>query len=69
MPYRCKLRNGKKITIDTASNAPDKGDVLYYEEPMVKGTVVIPKEFLNDIKVLCDTRRGILTDETLIGTE
>jgi len=43
VPYKCKLRNGKEITIDTASNAPDKGESLYYEEPMVKGTIVIPK--------------------------
>lgn len=31
VPYRCKLRaTGKVITIDTANQAPDKGDVLYY---------------------------------------
>jgi translation elongation factor EF-4 len=68
VPYKCKLRNkGKEIIIDTAINAPDKGDVAYYEEPMVKGTIVIPKEFVSDIKILCNTRRGTLLEETIIG--
>lgn len=35
---------------------------------MVKGTIVIPKEYIGDIKILCDTRRGTPLEETLIGT-
>lgn len=54
----------KIIDIESAADAPGKDRVEYFEEPMVKGTLVFPREYIQDIKTLCEERRGIFIDET-----
>lgn len=39
-------------------DAPSKGEVDYYEEPMILATIVLPKEYILPIKSLCEDKRG-----------
>ena len=66
VPYRCHLREGKMVEVSSAADAPDRGLVSYYEEPMTKGNLVFPKEFFRDMCDLVAEHRGKITEETLI---
>ena len=39
--------------------APDPGTVVYYEEPMVEATILLPKEYMTPVINLCIERRGV----------
>ena len=58
VPYKCKLKNGKMLEIESALDAPPKSEVDYFEEPIVTATIVLPNEYLAEVKVLCENKRG-----------
>lgn len=66
VPYRVKLRNGNISDIENAALAPEGSDVLHYEEPVARATIMCPKEYIKNIIRLCQDRRGILIDTKLI---
>ncbi|XP_055378619.1 translation factor waclaw, mitochondrial isoform X1 [Condylostylus longicornis] len=65
--YRLKLRNPKLIKsygsdlieISNASLFPNPMDVDEYFEPLVRGTIITPSEYLGKIISLCVERRGV----------
>ncbi|MBO4326475.1 MAG: elongation factor 4 [Clostridia bacterium] len=56
--YHIFLTNGEKITLDNPSNFPDPATIEHIEEPMVKATIMTPKEYVGNIMELCNDRRG-----------
>ncbi len=57
--YKVFLTNGDKITLDNPSNFPDPATIEHIEEPMVKATIMTPKEYVGNIMELCNDRRGV----------
>lgn len=47
-----------KLTITNASNMPSPQIIKTYYEPMVKGTIITPDQFLSAITALCMERRS-----------
>ncbi len=56
--YKIFLTNGEMITLDNPSNFPDPATIEHIEEPMVKATIMTPKEYVGNIMELCNDRRG-----------
>ncbi len=56
--YNVYLTNGEKLILDNPSNYPDPATIEHIEEPMVKATVMTPKEYVGNIMELCTDRRG-----------
>jgi GTP-binding protein LepA len=56
--YYVYLTNGEKIVLDNPSNYPDPATIEHIEEPMVKATIMTPKEYVGNIMELCNDRRG-----------
>lgn len=56
--YYVYLTNGEKIILDNPSNFPDVATIEHIEEPMVKATIMTPKEYVGNIMELCNERRG-----------
>ncbi|MBQ3868579.1 MAG: translation elongation factor 4 [Clostridia bacterium] len=56
--YYVYLTSGEVITLDNPSNFPDVSTIEHIEEPMVRGTIMTPKEYVGNIMELCTDRRG-----------
>ncbi|MDD2534781.1 MAG: translation elongation factor 4 [Eubacteriales bacterium] len=56
--YRVIFNNGETKWLDNPTNMPDPMEVDYIEEPMVKATILAPKEYVGNIMELCQERRG-----------
>ncbi len=56
--YYVYMSDGSMITLDNPSNYPDPASIERIEEPMVKATIMTPKEYVGNIMELCNDRRG-----------
>ena len=52
------------VRVDNPVEGPEELQVEYYNEAIMKTSIVTPKEYVKGIKTLCDNRRGLCTSET-----
>ena len=57
--YKVFTVNGEELRMDNPTNLPDPTMIDYIEEPMVKCTIMTPKEYVGNIMELCQERRGV----------
>jgi GTP-binding protein LepA len=62
--YKVFKTNGEMIWCDNPSNLPDPAEIEHMEEPMVKATIMVPKDYVGNVMELCQERRGIYKDMT-----
>ncbi len=62
--YKVYKTNGEMIWCDNPTNLPDPVEIDYMEEPMVKASIMVPKDFVGNVMDLCQERRGIYKDMT-----
>lgn len=60
--YKVHLKNGEKFLLDNPVNYPDPSLIDYVEEPFIKATIILPKEYLGSIMNLCIEKRGYQTN-------
>ena len=58
--------NGEKLEIDNPTNLPEASEIDYMMEPIVKATIMTPKEYVGSIMELCQDRRGNYIDMTYL---
>ncbi len=56
--YRITKTNGDVLEIDNPTELPEVGEILHIEEPYVKATIMVPKEFVGSIMELTQEKRG-----------
>lgn len=56
--YRVTKTNGEVLEIDNPTDLPEPGEIAYIEEPYVKATVMVPKDFVGNIMELAQEKRG-----------
>ena len=49
---------GEVIRMDNPTNMPDPAEIDFIEEPIVKCTIMTPKEYVGNLMELCQDRRG-----------
>src|SRR2546423_1899843 len=54
--YRVKPANGDWIEVHTPSEMPDELEAV--EEPDIKASIIVPKEYVGTVMELCNDRRG-----------
>jgi len=54
--YRVKPMNGEWVEVHTPADLPDAFDEV--EEPYIKASIIVPKEFVGAVMELCNDRRG-----------
>ena len=59
--YKVVMHDGSEIMIENPSNLPNPTEYDHIEEPMVKATIMLPKEYVGSIMALCQDRRGNMT--------
>ena len=62
--YKVYKTNGEMVWVDNPTNLPDPAESDYMEEPMVKATIMVPKDYVGNVMELCQERRGIYKDMT-----
>ncbi|NLF20518.1 MAG: elongation factor 4 [Clostridiaceae bacterium] len=56
--YHVYMTNGKMAEMSNPTNLPDPAMIDYMEEPMVKASIMTPKDYVGSIMELCQERRG-----------
>ena len=56
--YKVYTTSGECIRMDNPTNMPDPAEIDYMEEPIVKATIMTPKEYVGNLMELCQDRRG-----------
>jgi len=65
--YHVYMTDGELIELHNPADMPDPVKIDHVEEPWIKGTVLVPDEFLGAVLKLCEDRRGIQEDLTYVG--
>ena len=66
--YQVKTEDGNDMVVTNPSEYPD-GKVKEVQEPMVRATILSPKEFVGTIMELCQNKRGSMIDITYLGED
>jgi len=56
--YKVFTTTREEIRLDNPTNMPDPSYIDYMEEPIVKASIMTPKEYVGNIMDLCQERRG-----------
>ncbi len=65
--YRVTKTNGEVLEIDSPIKMPPAGKIELMEEPFVKATIMVPKDFVGTIMDLAQERRGIFKTMEYLG--
>ncbi len=60
--YHVVTTAGEMIEIENPSAMPPAGKIEFIEEPYVKATFMVPKEYVGPVMELCQDRRGVFTN-------
>ena len=60
--YKVTYKNGEVKYIDNPANYPSPDEIASAEEPVVKGNIITPTDYMGGIMELCKERRGIFVD-------
>jgi GTP-binding protein LepA len=66
--YEVTLDTGEEVTVTNPSEFP-VGKIKQVLEPMVKATILSPKDYVGTIMDLCQTRRGVMIDMQYLGED
>jgi GTP-binding protein LepA len=66
--YQVKTEAGNEMVVTNPSEYPD-GKVKEVQEPMVRATILSPKEYVGTIMELCQNKRGSMIDITYLGED
>ncbi len=66
VPYKVLLTDGTSVIVDNPSKFPDAGRISEVQEPIVKATIITPKEYMGGLLKLCQERRGIQQNMTYL---
>jgi GTP-binding protein LepA len=56
--YRVTKTDGDVEMIQNPTNLPQPGEIKMIEEPIVKGDIIVPKDYVGAVMELCQERRG-----------
>jgi len=59
--YHVFTTAGETIEIDNPSKMPDAGKIERVEEPYVKASIIVPKDYVGVVMELCQEKRGIFS--------
>ena len=56
--YRVTKMDGEVVMIQYPANLPEPSEIKMIEEPIVKGDIIVPKDYVGVVMELCQERRG-----------
>lgn len=64
--YHVYLNDGSKIAVDNPTKLPKTQDIDHMEEPIIKATIMTPKEYVGAVMEVCQKKRGQFETMTYI---
>jgi GTP-binding protein LepA len=64
--YKVIKTNGEILEVDNPANLPLHQEIKHIEEPIIKASIMSPKDFVGAIMGLCQERRGIYENMTYL---
>ena len=58
--YRVTKNDGEVVMIQNPTNLPEPSEINIIEEPIVKGDIIVPKDYVGTVMELCQERRGTM---------
>ena len=58
--YRVTKNDGEVVMIQNPTNLPEPSEIRMIEEPIVKGDIIVPKDYVGTVMELCQERRGTM---------
>lgn len=58
--YRVTKTDGEVVMIQNPANLPEVSEMKMIEEPIVKGDIIVPKDYVGIVMELCQERRGTM---------
>ncbi len=58
--YRVTKNDGEVVMIQNPTNLPQPSEINMIEEPIVKGDIIVPKDYVGTVMELCQERRGTM---------
>lgn len=65
--YHVHTTKGEVLKIENPSKMPDQSLVEHMEEPFVKATIMVPKDFVGSVMELAQERRGVFKNMEYMG--
>jgi len=56
--FEVTLTDGEELEVHNPSDMPDPGTIAEIREPLIKASIIAPKEFVGAVMELCQERRG-----------
>lgn len=66
--YKVYLTNGEVKDIDNPTHMPPQQKIDHIEEPYVRATIMVPKDYVGNVMELCQNKRGEYVDMQYIDT-
>ena len=66
--YHAYLSDGSMVKVDNPAFLPEVTRIDHMEEPYVKATIMVPKEYVGPVMELCQKKRGIYQDMVYIDS-
>lgn len=60
--YHVYTTAGEMLEIDNPSKMPETGKIERVEEPYVKASIIVPKDYVGAVMELCQEKRGVFVD-------
>ena len=57
--FRVTLKDGRELRVDNPARMPDAAGIAAVAEPVVRGTIYTPSEYVGAVLGLCVERRGV----------
>ncbi|HSW76291.1 MAG TPA: translation elongation factor 4 [Candidatus Saccharimonadales bacterium] len=68
--YYIDLKHGQgRISIENPADFPDPNKIEQILEPMLSGTIIVPKQYLGSVLSLCQEKRGIQKDMSFLDED
>jgi elongation factor 4 len=67
--YKVKLKNGEEIDIESPAEFPDPSAIESVFEPIIKATILLPKQYIGPVMELCQKKRGQQLEFTYLSED
>ena len=65
--YRMAMTDGTEMELHNPVEMPDPTKIVAMYEPWIKGTIMVPDDYLGNVLSLCSEKRGVQVDLTYVG--
>ncbi|MHA1569750.1 MAG: translation elongation factor 4 [Alphaproteobacteria bacterium] len=66
--YRVHMNDGSLVELHNPADMPDVVKIASIDEPWIKGTIMVPDDYLGAVLALCTERRGEQVELTYVGS-